>query len=129
MLKHKKILGATIIAGIGLGYLIYVLLGSSVAYYSTVSEMKDEGASVVGQHIRVSGVVSPDSVDFDAETVTLSFAIADDQASLPVVYKGVAPDAFKPEIQVVVEGELDSSGVFQATKLMTKCPSKYEPAS
>src|SRR5512139_2968065 len=108
MLKHKKILGAAIIAGIGLGYLIYVLLGSSVAYYSTVSEMKDEGASVVGQHIRVNGVVSPDSVDFDAETVTLSFTIADDQASLPVVYKGVAPDAFKPEIQVVVEGELDA---------------------
>lgn len=129
MLKNKRILAAAIIGGIGLGYLIYVLLGSSVAYYSTVAEMRDQGASIVGQHIRVSGVVSPGSVDFDAGNVTLSFTIADDEASLPVVYRGVAPDAFKPETQVVVEGKLDSSGVFQATKLMTKCPSKYEPAT
>jgi len=127
MLKHKKILGVALIGLIGLGYLIYILMGSSVAYYSTVSELKTKEASVVGQHVRVSGVVASDSVEFSGEDLTLNFVIADAEASLPVFYRGVVPDAFKEDVQVVVEGRLEDDGIFHATNLMTKCPSKYEP--
>ena len=127
MLKHKKLLGAVLIGCVGLGYLIYLLLGSSIAYYSTVSELKAKGDSVVDRQVRVGGTVTSDSVDFDAKELILKFTIADESASLPVVYKGVVPDAFKPDIQVVVEGILDSMGIFHATALLTKCPSKYQP--
>ncbi|OGO01634.1 MAG: hypothetical protein A2Y59_04065 [Chloroflexi bacterium RBG_13_52_14] len=127
MLKHKKLLGAVIIGCVGLGYLIYFLLGSSIAYYSTVSELKAKGEAVVDRQVRVGGTVVSDSVDFSAKELILKFTIADESASLPVVYQGVVPDAFKPDIQVVVEGRLDLMGVVRANSLLTKCPSKYQP--
>jgi len=49
--------------------------------------------------------------------------------SVPVVYRGSAPDLFKVGREVRVEGRL-RSGVFVAKRdsLRTKCPSKYTPA-
>jgi len=46
---------------------------------------------------------------------------------MPVVYKGVVPDAFQPEAEVVMEGTLAPSGTFEAASLLAKCPSKYNP--
>ena len=48
--------------------------------------------------------------------------------SLPVVYSGVVPDAFKQNADVVVEGSLTRAGTFEADSLLVKCPSKYEAA-
>ncbi|HKC77475.1 MAG TPA: cytochrome c maturation protein CcmE [Gaiellaceae bacterium] len=51
-------------------------------------------------------------------------------ARVPVVYHGGVPDLFKTGRHVVVEGTL-RNGVFVAKpgSLVTKCPSKYAPAS
>jgi len=43
-----------------------------------------------------------------------------------VVYRDIVPDTFEDRADAVVEGSFDSSGTFQATFLMAKCPSKYE---
>ena len=56
----------------------------------------------------------------------LTFIITDGLESLDVVYKGTMPNNFGDQTQVVIEGKLDSSGEFQASSIMTKCPSKYE---
>jgi cytochrome c-type biogenesis protein CcmE len=51
-------------------------------------------------------------------------------ARIPVVYHGSVPDLFKTGRHIVVEGSL-RNGVFVAKpgSLVTKCPSKYAPAS
>ena len=41
-------------------------------------------------------------------------------------YPGVVPDLFKAGCDVVIEGKLDSAGVFQSDSMMTKCSSKYQ---
>ena len=46
-------------------------------------------------------------------------------AVLPVRYRGVIPDTFMENSEVVVEGALDGQ-VFAAHTLLAKCPSKYE---
>ena len=56
----------------------------------------------------------------------LEFTLTGKENSLPVNYKGVVPDNFADDIEVVVEGRLADSGVFEANKLMTKCESKYK---
>ena len=61
------------------------------------------------------------------EGSTLRFIMTDGQQDLPVSYVGVVPDSFKAGGQTVVEGKLDPEGTFQATTLLAKCPSKYEP--
>lgn len=45
---------------------------------------------------------------------------------IQVQYHGSIPDNFVEEGEVVVEGRLDTSGIFQADMLMTKCESKYK---
>jgi cytochrome c-type biogenesis protein CcmE len=45
---------------------------------------------------------------------------------MPVVYKGAEPAGFKEDSNLLVEGKYDSDGVFRATQLILKCPSKYE---
>jgi cytochrome c-type biogenesis protein CcmE len=47
---------------------------------------------------------------------------------LPVVYNGVLPDTFEKSTQVIAEGKLGSDGVFHASLVMAKCPSKYDPS-
>ena len=48
---------------------------------------------------------------------------------VPVVYKGSVPDMLKADADVTVQGKL-ANGVFVAKRdtLVTKCPSKYQPA-
>jgi cytochrome c-type biogenesis protein CcmE len=43
-----------------------------------------------------------------------------------VVYRGLAPDTFTDDVDVVVEGRLGRDGTFEATTLLAKCGSRYE---
>jgi cytochrome c-type biogenesis protein CcmE len=66
----------------------------------------------------------------DAHGAGLRFRLRDKNgtATVPVVYKGTVPDAFKAGGDVVVDGRY-AGGVFTAVPgtLITKCPSKYTP--
>jgi cytochrome c-type biogenesis protein CcmE len=48
---------------------------------------------------------------------------------LRVSYRGVVPDVFGPDIEVVVEGKLTPAGVFEASTLLAKCPSRYDSST
>jgi len=101
------------------GYLVYSATATGVAYYRTVAEVK---AAPGGAGVRVLGTVrdvrhtSPLDVRFDA---------VDAGYSMPVAYHGQVPDIFRNGVQVVVEGSMGADGVFHATTLLTKCPSRF----
>ncbi|MEZ4637489.1 MAG: cytochrome c maturation protein CcmE [Caldilineaceae bacterium] len=126
------------IAGGGLialiiGLIIYGSMTAS-AYYLTVGEVQQRlvqaqngNPNVLGQRIRVNGAVVADSEDWNAQEVTLRFAIEDeDGAQLPIVFYGPRPDNFQRAASAIVEGELLADGTFQAETLLLKCPSRYE---
>ena len=91
------VVAVVVIAGlcrllIGLGMLgTSVLFGikseanSSVQYFIAVSELMSKQDTLLNQAIRVSGAVIGDSIEFDKQSNTLSFLIAD----LPVDYEHV----------------------------------------
>ena len=57
----------------------------------------------------------------------LAEAAADPLAErITIHYTGAKPDLLKHESQAIVSGSLDEDGVFQASELLLKCPSKYE---
>jgi cytochrome c-type biogenesis protein CcmE len=56
----------------------------------------------------------------------LRFTLIEGTESMPVYYQGVVPDTFNETYEIVIEGELGASGIFEAHTLMPKCPSKYE---
>ena len=129
MLRKKKFLIGGIIVFLAIGYLGFMGFQSSATYYYTVSELMGLGNSIYDENVRVNGVVAPGSVEQEAQGTILRFTIADAEGeeSLPIFYQGVVPDTFKVGNEVVLEGQLNSDGMFQAHTLMPKCPSKYVP--
>ena len=131
MFKKKRFIIGGIIILLALGYLGYTSFAGAATYYYKVNEVLAKGSSVVGANVKVEGRVVPDSVQRESAGRLIMFTISDigSGQSIPVVYSGVAPDTFKADSDVVVEGRLGSDGIFQAQTIMTKCPSKYEPVT
>ncbi|NOZ62004.1 MAG: cytochrome c maturation protein CcmE [Calditrichaeota bacterium] len=122
---NRRILIGTIIVVMVVGYLFWSGMKDSAVYFHTVGEFFDRQEELAGKGTRVNGDLVPDSIKFDAENLILTFQITDGAKVLNVRYHGVAPDTFSEAVSVVVAGKY-VDGVFQATQLMTKCPSKYE---
>ena len=127
MLRNKKFLIGGIIIFLAIGYLSFMGFADSATYYYTVSELMEQGDSIYGENVRVNGQVVPGSVEQEAGSFDLKFSVAEGGESLAVVYHGVVPDTFKAGNEVVSEGHLDATGIFEAHTLMPKCPSKYVP--
>ncbi len=123
--KVKFIIGGIIIA-VAVIYLVYSGTQKAGLYYLTVSEIKNGGTVAYGQSARVNGDVLDGSIQWDSQEGTLRFIISDGENELPIIYRGVAPDTFGGGTEVVVEGKYTSENIFEADKIMAKCPSKYE---
>jgi cytochrome c-type biogenesis protein CcmE len=65
------------------------------------------------------------SIQPGADGVT-RFTVTDGASDLPVSYRGGLPDTFASGADVVLQGKLTPSGTFEASSLLTKCPSKYK---
>jgi cytochrome c-type biogenesis protein CcmE len=107
-------------------FLVTSSLRGATVYSWTVTELRAKGEQAVGQEARVSGKLDGNSVQWDAANLRLAFQIADNGQILAVAYEGVKPDMFNDGAEVIVEGKLQPDDTFAATKLMLKCPSKYE---
>jgi len=108
--------------------------GSSAQYFLTVAELRAKGANIVGDDVRVSGVVNGASIRYDAPSLRLEFDIVDNLNNLDnplhVVYFGPKPDLLQHEAQAIIEGTWQEDGVFhahnRADSLLLKCPTRYE---
>ena len=121
-----KLLVGIIVIGGGIGYFIYQAMQSSWSYYYSVDDFSAAGAAAQEHSFRLAGRVKPGSVVRDLQNSTLRFTLSGAKAELPVRYKGVTPDNFVEDKEVVVEGRLAATGVFQADTVMTRCESKYQ---
>jgi cytochrome c-type biogenesis protein CcmE len=121
----KILLGVLIIGG-GIGYFMYHAMQSSWSYYYSVDDFSANSAAVKNHSLRLAGRVKQDSVVRDSQKMSLNFTLAGAETELPIQYKGTVPDNFAEDREVVVEGRLDTTGIFQADMLMTKCESKYK---
>jgi cytochrome c-type biogenesis protein CcmE len=129
-LRRNRFLIVGLAVAVALGYLGFTAFQGASMYYLTVNELLARGDAVHGEQVRVMGKVADGSVEKDPDTNTIRFAVNDeDGTSLPVVYSGIVPDAFKHGADVVLEGSLMTAGTFQADSLLVKCPSKYEAST
>lgn len=123
MKRKKFFIGGLIILAV-VGYLVYSGIRDLGVYYFTVSELKEK--KLYNQGVRVGGKIAPGTVIYDAANLKLNFEITDGQEKIKVYYKGIVPDAFKEDNEVLVEGKYLPDGNFTAVTLLAKCPSKYE---
>ena len=123
--KKKYLVGGIILA-IALGFLFYNLMSDSLTYYYTVAELVANGAVKYVEDIRVSGSIVEGSIEWDPKNLELQFEISDGTGNLPAIYQGAIPDGFVENKGVLLEGQYNSDGVFQADDILMKCSSKYE---
>lgn len=113
----------------GLGALVASGLSDNSMYFLNVSEALAMPSEELGA-IRMFGQVDERDLTPHAAAAGVTFRLMDKEnpaQTLMVEYQGAVPDTFKPGVEVIVEGSLDSAkSTFTAATLITKCPSKYE---
>lgn len=111
------------------GWLMASGIQDTGVYFLTPTELSDrvrDDASFRNVGIKMGANVVHGTIERDVETQTIRFQVTDGTTTWPVVYRGLAPDTFTDDVEVVVEGRLDEADVFQATTLLAKCGSRYE---
>ena len=150
--RLKFIIGGLLIIA-AVVYLIISSTKASAQYFLTVDELAAKGNSVQNRDIRISGAVIGDSIEYDPQTLTLTFTVANipgdnkvieqqgglaavlkaavldpSRNRLTVTYVGPKPDLLRDQAQAIMTGKVGQDGVFQADELLLKCPTKYEDA-
>ena len=128
--NQKKALIAITFVIIGVSLLIYRGISDTGVYYMTVAELLEKADSLKkDENVRISGDVVDGSIDYNQRDLILTFTVRDadnHKKVINAIYNGVVPDAFKPDVEVVIEGVYDKEkNLFQAVTLLAKCPSKY----
>lgn len=141
MSKGVQIAGGATLVALLLGWYAASNLeaGASFAYFKTLAEFEAARPELIGHDARVHGYVAPGSIERDLAAKQVRFRVqaqpphagAAPGQLLTVVFGSLeTPDLFKDGAEVVLEGRLSEPGdVFQADKVMAKCPSKFESAS
>ena len=152
-MRPKFIIGGVLI----IAAIIYLIVSSTqvnAQYFVTVDELRAKGSSAVGQVLRISGAVIGSSISYDPNSLTLTFTIANvpgstkevdaqgglakvlhdavvdpNRSHLVVVYNGAKPDLLKDEAQAILTGKVGADGIFYASELLLKCPTKYQAAA
>jgi len=149
---NKFVIGGILILG-AVVFLIWTSTAASAEYFLTIDELNAKGAGVVDKNLRVSGAVIGDSIQYDAQSLTLSFDVAHvpadnlaiesegglaevlhqavmdpSRSRIKVVYVGPKPDLLRNEAQAIMTGHMGADGVFYAEELLLKCPTRYEEA-
>jgi cytochrome c-type biogenesis protein CcmE len=133
----KKNLGLlfTLLAMVGAVMALFFGMFKPAAVYATpVDELMQKRDLFVHRKVRVEGELVPKTLEKRDQPCEYRFTIHKDDAKLPVRYaQCVIPDGFRDVpgggVMVTVEGELASTGDFQASLVMAKCSSKYNQAT
>lgn len=128
--RTKFIVGGLLILGTA-GYLMAGAITETGVYYLTPTELAAKTAAdptFYETGVRMGARVVRGSIRREPSGREVSFQVTDGAQVFPVIYRGIAPDTFTDEVDVVVEGRLGRDGTFRATTLLAKCASRYENA-
>lgn len=126
--RAKFLVGGALVL-VTVGYLMATGIKETGVYYLTPSELASKtqtDRSIYDVGLKVGAKVIPGTIERDVASQTITFRMTDGTHSFPVVYRGLAPDTFTDEADIVVEGRLQRDGTFRATTLLAKCGSRYE---
>ena len=125
-----KIVG-TVVVILGLvGGLLYSSTKEETAYYKHVDEVVAATDKWQGKKLQVHGNVVPGTIEKKPGTLDYRFTVESRAPRSPqklvVFYKGIVPDTFKSDSEVVVTGMLNNQRELKGEDIQAKCPSRYE---
>ena len=123
-MKNKYMFGGGIIV-VFLAIMIFLFTQTNVQYEQSFAKVMGAGKTV-----KATGTwVKEKNYDIDKQHKIFSFYMKDvDGNIMKVVYPGTMPNNFESSQSIVVTGKF-SDGVFHASDILTKCPSKYQEQS
>ncbi|MEH8015875.1 cytochrome c maturation protein CcmE [Rheinheimera muenzenbergensis] len=123
--------------------LVLTLLGGAVAamlyalqqnidLFYTPSQLveglgKDKIKPVVGQRLRIGGMVVEGSVRRDPNSLKVSFDLIDTGPIVTVTYNGILPDLFREGQGIVAQGVLLDPVTIAASEVLAKHDEEYMP--
>ena len=142
--RWKFIVGGLILIG-AIAYLMIAGTSSGARFFITVDEVVNN-PEYIGETVRISGAVIGETIEYDTENLIIEFtivnipqefdnlavalhdAVEDPNASRVKVHieNEVMPDLLQHEAQAILTGELGEDGMFYASELLLKCPSRME---
>ena len=130
--KRFKVIAASVILLSGMAFLVIAMTRSTSMRHFTPAALVADASSADDRLVQVDGLIAEGSSQWDAVNFKLTFAVRDREtdATVNVIYEDqLKPDNFKDGGSVFVEGRYHAAqNLVVATKLMTKCASKYEGA-
>jgi cytochrome c-type biogenesis protein CcmE len=125
--KGLKIGLTSLVLTLTFGGLLYTTMAEGTEYYKHVDEVMAQPENWYGKKLQLHGFVVPDSIMKKPNSLDYWFQVQQNGKIVTATYTGVVPDTFKSDSEVVLKGELSSSGFkVQPNGVMAKCPSKYE---
>jgi len=121
--KQKSMFGIGIVA-ILLIYLGAQSFSNALSFYYEVGEFVQKADSLNGKVVNVNGTIVKGSTIWEPEKARLTFKLGDNNGTITVVSNEGMPGNYKEGIPAVVTGYFINN-TFQATQVVTKCPSKY----
>lgn len=129
-MKHKAVkVGLTsLVLAVAFGGLLYSTMGEATEYYKHVDEVMTQPDQWYGKKLQLHGFAK--EVTRKPSSLEYRFKVESNGQIVTATYKGVVPDTFKDDAEVVLKGTLGPEGFTVAPNgVMAKCPSKYEPQS
>jgi cytochrome c-type biogenesis protein CcmE len=140
------LVGGLVVVGVVLA-LIVSGMAAGGRFFITVDEVVND-PEFVGQSVRVAGAVLGETIEYDAENLVIEFTIVNipdgysdlatalnDAVNNPGatrmnvrVENAVKPELLQHEAQAIMTGTLNENGVFMATELNLKCPTRFTEA-
>ena len=125
---------ATLLVMVGAVIALFLVGFKEAAVYATTVDKLMESKESVGRKLRVEGELVPGTLEKRDQPCEYRFKVHGQKAEVPVRYaQCVIPDTFRDVpgggVQVTVEGSLNASGNFEASLVMAKCASKYDPST
>jgi cytochrome c-type biogenesis protein CcmE len=119
-MKRKHIIALVVAVGF-IAIAAFALVDNKIDYSDfQKAESNGRRAQVAGTFVKEKGS------HYDVNSNLFTFVMKDKQGhEMPVKYTGVRPNNFELAPSVVCVGKVEG-GVFEATDIQTKCPSRYE---
>lgn len=120
-----------LLLGGAVGGIMYAM-SENVDLFYTPSQLvnglgEDKTKPVVGQRLRIGGMVVKGSVKRDEHSLKVSFDLVDTGPVVTVHYEGILPDLFREGQGIVAQGTLLDATTVNATEVLAKHDENYMP--
>ena len=132
--RYIKIGVTTAVLVLTFAGLLWSTLREGTEYFKHVDEVMADRPAWENKQLQLHGYVVPGSILVKQSTLEYKFKVQNNPAHsgetgnvVEATYKGIVPDTFKDEAEVVLKGRLTPNGFHTDPHgVVAKCPSKYE---